>query len=64
MKVGIIRCLQTEDMCPGTTDFKVIKEKKAAFKDIEEDIEIIGFEISNRKEVGRLNKNNWLYTLI
>ena len=58
MKVGIIRCLQTEDMCPGTTDFKVIKEKKAAFKDIEEDIEIIGFEISNRKEVGRLNKNN------
>lgn len=30
MKVGIIRCMQTEDMCPGTTDFKVIKEKKLA----------------------------------
>ena len=23
MKVGIIRCQQTEDMCSGTTDFKV-----------------------------------------
>ena len=23
MKVGIIRCRQTEDMCPGMTDFKV-----------------------------------------
>lgn len=22
MKVGIIRCMQTEDFCPGTTDFK------------------------------------------
>ena len=22
-KVGIIRCQQTEDICPGTTDFKV-----------------------------------------
>ena len=24
MKVGIIRCMQTEDFCPGTTDFKII----------------------------------------
>lgn len=23
MKVGIIRCMQTEDFCPGTTDFKL-----------------------------------------
>ena len=23
MKVGFIRCMQTEDMCPGTTDFKM-----------------------------------------
>ncbi len=28
MKVGLIRCMQTEDMCPATTDFKVMKEKK------------------------------------
>ena len=28
MKVGIIRCMQTEDFCPGTTDFRMIREKK------------------------------------
>ena len=43
MKVGLIRCMQTEDMCPGTTDFKVIKEKKLAFANVEGDIEVIGF---------------------
>ncbi len=42
MKVGLIRCMQTEDMCPGTTDFKVMKEKKCAFEGVEGDIEIIG----------------------
>ena len=34
--------MQTEDMCPGTTDFKVMKEKKCAFEGIEEEIEVIG----------------------
>lgn len=43
MKVGLIRCMQTEDYCPGSTDFKVIREKSSAFEGIEEDIEIIGF---------------------
>ena len=43
MKVGIIRCMQTEDYCPGTADFRVIREKKGAFEGIDEDIEIIGF---------------------
>ncbi|RHJ90665.1 CGGC domain-containing protein [Parabacteroides bouchesdurhonensis] len=43
MKVGIIRCMQTEDYCPGTTDFRMIKERKGAFEGIIEDIEIIGF---------------------
>lgn len=33
MKLGIIRCLQTEDFCPGTTDFKVIQEKKGIFEE-------------------------------
>ncbi|MGI5907805.1 MAG: CGGC domain-containing protein [Christensenellales bacterium] len=42
MKVGLIRCLQTEDMCPGTTDFKVMREKKCAFKNVEGEIEVIG----------------------
>ena len=35
--------MQTEDYCPGTTDFKFIREKKGAFENITEDIEIIGF---------------------
>jgi predicted metal-binding protein len=35
--------MQTEDMCPGYTDFKVIREKRGAFENIEGDIEIIGF---------------------
>jgi len=43
VKVGIIRCLQTEDMCPGTTDFKVMKEKRGVFEGVEGDIEVIGF---------------------
>lgn len=43
MKAGLIRCMQTEDMCPGTTDFKVIREKKAAFEGTEGEIEIVGF---------------------
>jgi len=43
MKAGIIRCLQTEDMCPGTTDFKVMREKKCAFENVEDEIEVIGF---------------------
>lgn len=43
MKVGLIRCMQTEDMCPGSTDFKVMKEKKLAFEGVEGEIEVIGF---------------------
>lgn len=43
MKLGIIRCMQTEDYCPGTTDFAFIKAKKGVFADVEGDIEIIGF---------------------
>lgn len=43
MKLGIIRCQQTEDYCPGTADFLFVKEKMGAFEGIKEDIEIIGF---------------------
>ncbi len=42
MKVGIIRCMQTEDYCPGTTDFRFIRERKGAFEGVN-DIELIGF---------------------
>lgn len=42
MKIGLIRCLQTEDMCPATTCLSVMRNKKLAFEDIAEDIELIG----------------------
>ena len=38
MKVGIIRCQQTEDYCPGTTDFQMIRDRRGAFEGITEDI--------------------------
>lgn len=41
-KVGIIRCQQTEDMCPGNSDFKVAREGKLAFAEIGSS-EVIGF---------------------
>ena len=43
MKVGVIRCQQTEDYCPGTADFRVIRENQGAFAGVEEEIEIVGF---------------------
>ncbi len=43
MKIGIIRCMQTEDYCPGTTDFKMIRERKGAFEGVTEEITVIGF---------------------
>jgi len=42
MKVGLVRCMQTEDMCPATTCFKVMSTKKLAFEGVDEDIEVIG----------------------
>lgn len=41
-KVGIIRCQQTEDMCTGTTDFKVAKEGILGFAEIGP-VDIVGF---------------------
>lgn len=43
MKLGIIRCMQTEEICPGTTDFRAVRERTGAFAGVEEDIEIVGF---------------------
>ena len=43
MKLGIIRCMQTEDFCPGTGDFKAIRNKTGIFADVAEEIELVGF---------------------
>ncbi|MBS3970253.1 MAG: CGGC domain-containing protein [Clostridia bacterium] len=41
-KIGIIRCMQTEDICPGTTDFKAVKEGNLAFEETGPG-EVVGF---------------------
>ncbi len=43
MKLGIIRCMQTEDFCPGTADFRIVHNKTDVFEGVAEDIEMIGF---------------------
>ncbi len=43
MKLGIIRCMQTEDFCPGTGDFHAVQKKQGAFEGVSEEIELIGF---------------------
>ena len=43
MKIGVIRCMQTEDYCPGTTCFYMAQNKKGAFEGVSEEIEITGF---------------------
>ena len=43
MKMGIIRCTQTEDYCPGTTDFRVLAAHGGAFQGVSELIELVGF---------------------
>ena len=41
-KVGIIRCQQTESMCPGTSDFKVAAQGTLGFEGTGP-VEIVGF---------------------
>ena len=42
MKVGIIRCQQTEDMCGGNACLRTVAKGKGAFQEIEQ-AEIYGF---------------------
>lgn len=42
MKVGIIRCMQTEDLCPGTADFAAVRSRTGTFSGAEE-AEVVGF---------------------
>lgn len=43
MKLGIIRCQQTEDFCPGSGCFKAVNKRKGVFEGCDEEIEVIGF---------------------
>lgn len=42
MKVGLLRCMQTEDSCPGSTCFKVMEIKMFEFDKYDEDITVVG----------------------
>lgn len=42
MKVGMIRCQQTEHLCPGTTDFKCASKGIGAFEETGP-VEVMGF---------------------
>ena len=42
MKIGLIRCMQTEDMCPAGSCLKVIGKRKGAFAEAPEELELVG----------------------
>lgn len=42
MKAGLIRCMQTENVCPASKCFEAMRERKGAFADIDEEITIVG----------------------
>ena len=42
MNLDIIRCMQPEDYCPGSRDFRTIRERKGAFMGAD-DIQLVGF---------------------
>ena len=42
MKLGLIRCLQTEEMCPASRCLDVMRRKKDAFAGVGEDIILVG----------------------
>ena len=42
MKVGLIRCLQTETVCPAYKCIKAIAGKQDAFSEIKEDTTLLG----------------------
>lgn len=42
MKLGLIRCMQTEDVCPAATCLKTIARKKGAFSQVEDELILTG----------------------
>ena len=42
MKIGLIRCMQTEEMCPATRCLDAMRRKKDAFAGVEGALELVG----------------------
>jgi predicted metal-binding protein len=55
-KIAIIRCEEKSKICPGTTCFKVMREKTAAFEKYGDQIEIIGFDTCGGCGLGKTDK--------
>lgn len=55
-KIAIIRCEEKSKTCPGTTCFKVIREKSAAFAKYGDEIEIVGFDTCGGCGLGKPDK--------
>lgn len=54
-KIGIIRCNEKSQTCPGTLCFKAIREKTSAFEGYS-DIEIVGFDTCGGCGMGKPDK--------
>ncbi|MCD1294015.1 CGGC domain-containing protein [Methanocella sp. CWC-04] len=55
IKVGIIRCNEKSQVCPGTLCFKAMTDRTAAFEGYDK-IEIIGFDTCGGCGMGRPDK--------
>ena len=55
-KIAIIRCDEKAKTCPGTSCFKVIREKAAAFEKYGDEIEIVGFDTCGGCGLGKTDK--------
>ena len=55
-KIAIIRCDEKAKTCPGTSCFKVLREKKAAFEQYGDEIEIVGFDTCGGCGLGKPDK--------
>lgn len=55
-KIAIIRCDEKAKTCPGTSCFRVIREKRDAFEQYGDGIEIIGFDTCGGCGLGKPDK--------
>lgn len=59
MKLGIICCMQTENFCPRTGDFKAGRNKTGVFAGITENIVIVESTVSrNAKKMRNIVEND------
>lgn len=55
-KIAIIRCDEKAKACPGTSCFTMIREKKGAFEQYGDVVEIVGFDTCGGCGLGKPDK--------